>query len=140
MSDSNNLPVPAKSFEDRFLDKLKEGMADMMTPEELRKLIERGVDKFLFESRTVKDSGSWSSSYHQVPSLMEELLNAHLAAEMQKACDEYLRAHPEQVKATLDQVFLAGLASALVRALDARCAGMTQGFMEQVLSELSGRK
>jgi ABC-type spermidine/putrescine transport system permease subunit II len=80
----SDLPVKTQSFEDRFMDKLREAMGAMMTEDELRKLIERGVEKFLFEPRRVTDTRGYSCTVEKPP-LLQELLEKHLHDRMSAA-------------------------------------------------------
>lgn len=103
--------VKAPTFEDRFTERLRESMGSMMTDEELRKLIDRGVHKFLFEPREVP---SHYRGTETKPPLMQELVDKHLHERMEQACRDYLRDNPALVKALLEQTLHEGLAAALL--------------------------
>jgi hypothetical protein len=109
----SGLPVKTLSFEDRFMDKLREAMGAMMTEDELRKLIERGVEKFLFEPRRVPDPRGYGGAIEKPP-LLQELVDKHLHDRMTAACAAYLKEDSAAVRAVIEQTLQEGLAAAMV--------------------------
>jgi hypothetical protein len=133
----SDLPVKTQSFEDRFMDKLREAMGAMMTEDELRKLIERGVEKFLFEPRRIPDNRGYGGTVEKPP-LLQELLEKHLHDRMSAACAAYLKEDSAAVKALIEQTLQEGLAAAMVVGFRALFRDEITEFARQLAERAKG--
>jgi hypothetical protein len=82
--------VEAKSFEERVYEKIRTDIGSLMTDEELKKLVEKSVDRMFFSDRVIK-SDHWGRSETKPPLIFE----AVQAAVAQKI-DDHVRAYVQE--------------------------------------------
>lgn len=109
-----------QTFEERMMDKIRESIGDLMTQEELKKILERGVEKALFHSRQVKDG---YGGHRTIPSVLDEAVSKFLQPAMDKAVSDWIDAHQVEIKAAVDKAVQAGAGEAVLRALDSKFYG-----------------
>jgi len=109
-----------QTFEERMMDKIRESIGDLMTQEELKKILERGVEKALFESRQVKDC---YGGYRTIPSVLDEAVSKFLQPAMDKAVSDWIDTHQVELKAAVDKAVQAGAGEAVLRAIDSKFYG-----------------
>ena len=67
---SNTIEVK-KSFQERMADRVRESIGELMTDDELKIIIERSVNEFLFTERTDPEASGYNK--RKKPSLMQDL-------------------------------------------------------------------
>lgn len=114
---------PAKSLEDRITARLHESIGDLITDEDLKGMVARGIEQALFTERhDEKNSDQWHK--RTKPSVVDEQVAKLLGEKMQSAVDQWLKANPDKIQAAIDITIKAGVADALLRTLDNRFAGV----------------
>jgi hypothetical protein len=105
-----------------------------MTDDDLRGIIKRGVEKALFEERYDADR---SNAYHskKKASLVDDLVDKHLAAKMKEAVDTWLKENPERIQQAVDDAIRRGVSDALTRTMDERFAGIFQQGVSMMQSQ-----
>lgn len=98
--------VEAKSFQEKMKDRVREGIGDLITDEELKVLIESGIrDVFFKEERVVPTQRFGSATYK--PSVIESVLREELGSKMEPImrewCDNNSKELLEMVKSTIDR-------------------------------------
>lgn len=113
----------AKTLEERINDKLRESLADLMTPEDLRGIVERGVENLLFKERVTQDGRGWAPTTRKPP-LVEELVSNHLEKQVREAVQNWIAENPERLQEAVDNAMRRGIANAVMRTMDERFAGI----------------
>ena len=88
----NELAI-SKPFEERLKERIKESFGDLMTDEELKALIVKGVDAIFFQPRIIQEE--YGKKKH--PPLIEELLAEQLKPLAQDAVREYVKDHENEM-------------------------------------------
>lgn len=105
----------SKSFEERMKERIKDSIGDLLTDEDLSKLISRGVEDIFFKAVTVSDG--WSST-KTTPPLLHSIVKELLEPSVRKAADVWINEHKEEVLKVVDIVISEGMAKALLRTID----------------------
>lgn len=105
----------SQSFEDRMKERIKDSIGDLITDEELSRLVTKGVDEVFFKAITVSDG--WSST-KTTPPLIHTIVKELLESTIRKAVDMWISEHKEEVLKVVDTVIAEGMAKALFRTID----------------------
>ena len=79
MSEQENALVEKKTFQEKMADRMREGIGDLMSDEEIKKLVERGIEEVYFTSYTTmgrdRYSGRDRTIRHEaiIPTLAKEI-------------------------------------------------------------------
>ena len=105
----------AKSFEERMIDMMRENVGSLFTPEDLKKIVEKGIEKLYFEPRLI--SSSYGRNEYKY-SLSEELVEKYIQSEIKKAINQWLIDNPEIFKVMIDKALQEGMSKRIARAID----------------------
>lgn len=105
-------------FNERMMNLLKEGIGTLLTDEDIRKIIEKGIDNALFQTRTVKSSG-WSGTTTEL-SIVDTVIQRHLEAKLKEQVEVWLKANPEAIEASVNSAIKAGISGCVIGFLDER--------------------
>ena len=89
-----------KTYEDKLRDRIRESVGELMTDEDLKKLIERGVEGFLFEERRV--SGRYND---YIPPLMQEIVDSYLKERMEIEVKKWIKDNEDKFEKTIKEIF-----------------------------------
>jgi hypothetical protein len=106
--------IENKTFEERMKDRIKDSIGDLITDEDLTKLVNRGIDDVFFKKVVVRDG---YRDQKELPSLMESIVKELLQEKVRLFALEYVRAHEKEVLETLDKVVIEGAGKAVLAAL-----------------------
>ena len=101
MTDNASALTENKAFAERIFDRIKDGLGDLMTDDELKILLNRAVDEAFFKDRTVPNG------YHgtrQEPAHFVEMTRDLLKKEVQQQVTEYFEANREAIKEKVAEV------------------------------------
>jgi hypothetical protein len=100
------LPQVTKSFEERMMDMMKENSGNLFTPEDLKKIVEKGIEKLYFEPRLA------SSNYGRndfKSSLSEELVSKFMQEQVRIAITEWIKNNPEKILPIIETAIQGGI-------------------------------
>lgn len=120
--------VTTKSFQERIFDRIREQIGELMTDEDLSKLVEAAVQKAFFEPR-VKTSG-WSTSTE--PPLIVEIVEKLLRERVKDETANWLVKHQDDVTKIVQEALGRGFTAAVQSYIDSRMAGPMNTFAEQL--------
>lgn len=132
---SESLTTPA-SFEDKMMARIKESMGDLMTDDQLRGILEKGVEKAFFERRTV-DAGGYNNR-REVPSLADQAVKAYLEERMQATVKEWIAANPEKMQEVIQNMIDKGLLQSVAAAFENVFRGSFQCFIDHLQNQING--
>lgn len=112
--------VGTKPLEERVTERLHVIMGELITDADLKPIVERGIEKFLFEPRVVESKGYYGTEKQTKPSLVQEVVDKYLLQQMTAQVDQWLKDHPEQIQTAIDDAIRRGMAHAVTRTLDER--------------------
>ena len=93
-----------QTFEERLTDKIKESIGDLIPPEELKRILETGLNKIFFQSRVIPSSNSWGSP-QSAPALAEELAAKFLKEAATELMTQFLKDNTDKIIEQLRPAF-----------------------------------
>lgn len=124
---STTAVVQQMSLEERLTQRLHDSLGDLITDADLTAMIERGIEKALFQERFTEPS--MYRGYREVqkkPALVDELVEKFLASKMGEAVDRWIMENPETMQAAVDKIVAASAGEALMKYLDFRFQNVAQ--------------
>lgn len=132
----NTTVVVAKSFEEKISDKIKENIGDLIEPADLKRLVEKGIDKFLFERVSVS-SNYGSPTVHL--SLMEKLVSEHLQKEVREAANTWIKENPERMEKCIKDILQRDVEKVVIQSLSHIFSHPAQMMMDSALQQFKAR-
>lgn len=123
------------SFEDKMMARIKESMGDLMTDEQLRGILEKGVEKAFFERPFRVDSYGRKTEHE--PALAEKAVRDHLNERMQATVKEWIAANPEKMQEVVQQMIDKGLVQAVAGAVGNVFRGSFQCFVDHLQNQIN---
>lgn len=114
-----------QAFQERMFAKIRDQMGDLMTDDDLRKLVDAAMQKAFFEPRT-ESNGHYGTK--QVPPLFVVLITDLMREEVAKAVTQWVRDHPKDVSASITAAIEKGVAGMVMASFESRVFGPLQTF------------
>lgn len=106
------------SFQDRLMARIKDSIGELMTDEELKKIMERGVEEALFKPKVQYDN--YNREIKREEPFVEKAVKAFLSEKMDKVVREYLAANTQLFMDSIDKAVRDGIGKCMLEALDNR--------------------
>lgn len=130
MSETTTVTTPL-SFEERMMAKLRDDIGAMMSDAELKAILERGIDKAFFQTRTIPSTDRWQSTTTK-PSLVEEVIERHIKDRLTAAVEQWLRDNHDKVEALVLDAAKKGIGEAVLYSLEQRFNGLFQSALSML--------
>ena len=124
--------VQAKTFEERMRDRIRESIGELMSDEDLQKIVEQGIDEVFFKTRYVED-GRYNK--REIPPLIHSVVKEVLNDRMKDAVEAWLQTHESNVRVAVAHVVEEGAGRAMVKALN----GYMADSMIRLESDIIGK-
>ncbi len=110
----SNSIATSVTFEDKMRDRIRDGIGDLITDDELNKLIQRGIEETFFKKKTIK------KGYDTIEgkSFIEEMLLESLQPRMRSSIDEWVKSNSDLVAKSVEAVITRGAGDAVVKAFN----------------------
>jgi predicted regulator of amino acid metabolism with ACT domain len=118
-----------KTFQDKMFERVRDQMGDLLTDEELKKIVEQAIQKAFFESISI-NTGYGNTT--QKPSLFIHLIQEELKVRVNSAVSEWLKANESVVKESIENVIKEGMLKGVIQALESRMSWPTQQLGEML--------
>lgn len=117
-----------ESFQDKMFKRIRDSMGDLMSNDDLKKIVDSAMEKAFFEKRVDR------SGYHtkEEPPYFVELIKNEMSKKVELAAKEYLETHQEEVKKAIDEMLGKSFFGIVVSYLDAKAAGPMYMLREQL--------
>ncbi len=125
--------APTKAFEERMFEKIRDQMGDLMTDDDLRKLVGAAMQKAFFEPRVQPGNGYGSPT--TLPPLFVALIEKQMTEAVRAAVSQWVADHPEEVAKVLKETIEAGIFNMMA----SHFASKTSWPLQQLLSALQAK-
>ena len=132
MTDETTTIAQAKTFEERMRDRIRESIGELMSDEDLQKIVERGIDEVFFKTRYVEE-GRYNK--REIPPLIHSVVKEVLNDRMKDAVETWLQTHESDVRVAVAHVVEEGAGRAMVKALN----GYMADSMIRLESDIIGK-
>jgi hypothetical protein len=105
-----------KAFAERIFDRIKDGLGDLMTDDELKVLLDRAVDEAFFKPRTVPD-GRWGDRTREVPAHFVTMTRELMDKQVQQQVNDYFETHADEIKEKVAEVLQQGIGDAILSSI-----------------------
>lgn len=112
------------TLEDRITTRLHEQIGDLITDDDLKAMVARGIERALFEPRFSEQQSSYGNTVNKKASIVDELVAKLLGEKMKAAVDDYLWTHPELLQTAIDKAIASGASHAIMSTLDDKFANI----------------
>ena len=112
--------------------RIKEGIGDMITDEDLKRVIEAGITNALFGQRF--RPGNYGG-YDTIPSIVDEAVTKFVDTRVMEAASKWLTEHPEKIQEAIDRAINAGIHKCIQAHYDQRFGGLFRQALAGLRSE-----
>lgn len=137
-TDTQSLATQA-SFEERMTSRMRELIGSSMTDEELKELIRRGVERFLFEKRVTRSTDNWRSEEVKMP-LIQEIIEKHLSGAIQTATQAWINENSERLIAAVKETLQHQACDLIVESLNNRLSSALFSMQTQLVEALQKKQ
>lgn len=135
--DIMNEITTGNTFEERMKARIKDSIGDLITDEDLTKLINRGVEDVFFKKTVVRVN---SYENKEGPSLLESIVKELLETQVRDCIKDYLKDNSETVKNTIDEVVRDGIGKAMIAAMNQSFQNSLYQFQANISQQLSNMR
>lgn len=135
--DIMNEITTGNTFEERMKARIKDSIGDLITDEDLTKLINRGVEDVFFKKTVVRVN---SYENKEGPSLLESIVKELLETQVRDCIKDYLKDNSETVKNTIDEVVRDGIGKAMIAAMNQSFQQSLYQFQSNISQQLSNMR
>jgi hypothetical protein len=134
----SNGVVVSQTFEQKLKDRIRDSMGELMSDDDLKKIVEASVNDILFKNRTVRDDNRYGSGTKQEPPLIQEILTPLIKETAYKVVTEWAQRpeNQEVILAVVKERLGRGLTDALAMALDQKFSNAFFGLQQALKQSL----
>ena len=130
--------VKAESFEERMKSRIKESIGELITDEELSKLIKRGIEEVFFQEREVKKSRYSYAEPEFSPPLIHEIIKDLIGKTVESKISLWIDENNKEVIENINNTISLGLGSALMNAITMKFNTALVDFQINMENSLKG--
>jgi hypothetical protein len=132
---STDIPVKAKSFEERMKERIKEGIGDLLSDEEVKKLIDRGMEEVFFKPQSSPDPRGYGNNKIK-PCLLHEIVKESLQPMVEACVKDYISEHKDEVNLAITTELSKGVGTCMVQAMNNIFMGTMFDFKNQIIQQI----
>jgi hypothetical protein len=131
--------VESKTFEQRMKERIRDSIGDLISDEDLTKMVDRSLEEVFFKPRPNPKYASYYNAGEPatIPPLLHELVKEVMEANVQAAVREWIGSNQEEVNATIQQVIQEGIGAAILKALDNMFSYQLSNFQANISQQIS---
>lgn len=122
----NTQVTETKTFEQRMIDRVKEGAADLLTDEDVKKIVERGIESLFFKERP--DPSSTSFNRKQLSPLAIEMVTNAVKQQVNEQIVVWVAQNEEHLNSIVKELFEENIGQTIVNSL----SGMFQNSFQSM--------
>ena len=132
-----NAVVPQKSLQERVGDRIKEQIGDLLTDEDMKKLVETALHDAFFKERVIRDPSGYSSRDRIEPPAIVAQVKDLLKDRVDVAIKAWLDEHKDEFGKHIDEAVGQGFATLMLSWLDGRTSVAMMKFGEQLRQQMN---
>jgi hypothetical protein len=134
MSDQQTAVTTPKTFEEKLTDRIKENIGDLIPDEELKKILERGIDKIFFQARPPAPNSGYSTQPRC--SLAEELAEKCIKEAVDRLVTQFIKDNTDKIIENLRPTFEQRLGDIVLNAFNMRAQSDMMIFGENLVNRI----
>jgi predicted house-cleaning noncanonical NTP pyrophosphatase (MazG superfamily) len=131
--------VESKTFEQRMKERIRDSIGDLISDEDLTKMVDRSLEEVFFKPRPNPKHTAYYNSGEPatMPPLLHELVKEVLEANVQAAVREYIGSNQEEVNATIQKVVQEGIGAAVLGAMNSMFSHQLMNLQNNISQQIS---
>lgn len=132
--------VTSKTFEERMKERIRDSIGDLISDEDLGKMIDRSLEEVFFKERAnpaYHGYGYSSKEPATLPPLLHEIVKMVMTEQVTAAVKEYIADNREQVDSSIKTVLEQGMGNALIGALNGVFAGQLSMLQGNLINQFN---
>jgi hypothetical protein len=126
--------VENKSFQEKMHDRIRESIGDLITDEELKKLIDRGMEEIFFSQKVNTDT--WGHITSKEPALIEDLIADLMRDKVHAEIQKWMTENKELLNETIRQVIQEGIGKAVIQVFENKFSSDLYTFQSNIEQRL----
>lgn len=132
--------VVAQTFEQKMKTKIRDSIGDLISEEELSKMVTRSMEEIFFTVRKNPKKDYYNSREPDtLPPLIHEIVQQCLQPAVNSAVNDYVKSHNEEVLQEINKVVTAGVGNAVVTAMNMQFQNQLLTFQTNIVNQLSSQ-
>jgi len=123
---------PSKTFEQRMMDRIKDSIGELMSDEDLKKIVERSLDTIFFK----KPVDRYGHEIDGGRSMAEKVVQEIMKERLDLALSNWLKEHDAEVTAALQTCVNNGLTATVLNTIDRKFSNVFNEVMGNVTDQL----
>lgn len=131
--------VESKTFEQRMKERIRDSIGDLISDEDLTKMVDRSLEEVFFKPRPNPKYASYYNAGEPatIQPLLHELVKEVMEANVQAAVREWIGSNQEEVNAIIQKVVQEGSGTAILKALDNMFSYQLSNFQANISQQIS---
>ena len=117
-------------------DRIRDSIGELMSDEDLQKIVQRGIDEVFFKSHYV-DDGRYQK--REIPPLIHSVVKEVLSDRMKDAVEAWLQTHESDVRIAVAHIVEEGAGTAMVKALNGYIADSMLRLENDIINKIQQR-
>lgn len=117
----------SSSFQQKMMDRIRESIGELMTDEELKKIVDRGMEEALFKPRCYRSS---YGSANEECSLVDKAIKDELHTQMNAAVQTWISENQQMLIDAVQKAAKEGAGKCILSALDYRFEQMFNSALQ----------
>ena len=112
--------IQSKTFEERMKERIRDSIGDLISDEDLSKMVDRSLEEVFFKERANPKRTSYYNSGEPdtLPPLLHDIVKTAMTEQVTEAVKGYIANNRDQVDASIKTVLERGMGNALISALN----------------------
>jgi predicted house-cleaning noncanonical NTP pyrophosphatase (MazG superfamily) len=133
----NTNVVTNETFEMKMSKRIKDSIGDLISDEELTKLVHRGLEEVFFTPRKNPKKSYYNDNHPEtIPPLIHEIVKEVLQPMVTEAIKEYVKAHNNEILKVVNDVVTAGVGNAVMTAMNMQFQSQLISFQSSIQNQL----
>lgn len=131
----SNEVVTSQSLQERVGQRIREQIGDLLTEDDIKRLVEAAMQDAFFKRRTKKDVHNYTTEDKEP--VIVELVRQLLQPAVDKAAKEWFEAHADEVHKHIDDALAGGILSFVQRWVESRMEAPMREFANAIKAGLA---
>lgn len=122
----------SKTFQEKMFERIRDQIGDLMTDEDLKKMVDAALHKAFFEEQKVRDG------YHDriIPAPIVPFVSSLVQMRINTLCNEYVKDNEEKINIVIKEIINKGFVSAVSDYFDNKLRSSVNEFSNQIQTSL----
>lgn len=132
--------VVAQTFEQKMKSKIRDSIGDLISEEELSKMVTRSMEEIFFTPRKNPKKDYYNSREPDtLPPLIHEIVKECLQPAVNTVVNDYVKTHSDEVLQEINKVVTAGVGNAMITAMNTQFQNQLNTFQINLINQLSSQ-